>query len=546
MGTTRVKIQLPVTLDRQIAVLDAYVGKSGSAHVFQGRIHNAPGLIGELMVAGESDPGFFGLPIRFTIGQRLEEPEEAQLVRTKAESLWQECRDQARTNPSRAAELREHYLRGIDSRLIENPVVRVKVYGKKGADRAENDALRKLNHRGIIRRYACVEDPRIGTCLFTEAFRAKSLEYIWARRGEKRLGALPLAVVAHLGCQLAQALTHAHHHRVVHGDLRPANMFVEEPSDDEVRKGKPRGIVKIGAFGVQETPTMESLVYLSPEQMEGCVPTFQSDVYQLGVSLWVLATGRLPYEPTSRDELKMKLLSTDPHPNRVHHFRGEVSAKLEAVIEGAREKDVKKRWPLAQVLEEMTQLYASKHFTLDDGPRSSIAEELLARAQTNVALRDFYRAIETLDLAADFFNGVEGERAGDVKKRHEALVKQIQPYRPVVEALKKIHRQHIAPVDNLMEQLYERYGDGKPILRDEDKGVMREADGNVVIERRSVIDYILQHTSAAIQELGKIDGEMVGDMHRKMVDRASSQEEACSDLVARMVKFGEDYIRKGG
>ena len=41
-----------------------------------------------------------------------------------------------------------------------------------------------------------------------------------------------------------------------------------------------------------------------------------------------------------------------------------------------------------------------------------------------------------------------------------------------------------------------------------------------------------------------IEGDTVGDMYRKMVDRASSQEEACSDLVARTVKFGEDYIRK--
>jgi serine/threonine protein kinase len=536
---------MPITLDRQIAVLDAYHGTVGPAHVFQGRIHNGPALIGELMVAGESDPGFFGLPIRLTIGQKVEDAEDVRSIRVKAEQLWQECREQARLNPSRAAELREKYLRAIDSRLLENPLVRVKAYGRKGADRAEDEALRKLNHRGIIRRYACFNDPTLGACLFMEAFRGKTLEHIARRRAEKRLGQLPLGAVAHIGCQLAQALTHAHQHGVVHGDLQPSNVLVEDPSEEDVRKGRAKGIVKIGAFGVSVPATLETLPFLSPEQLEGRIPTFHTDVYQLGTTLWVLATGRLPYEPASRDELKMRLSSTDPHPNRVHHFRGEVSPKLEAVIEAAREKDPKKRWPLAKVLEELTQLYSSKVFTLDDGPRSSIAEELLARAQTNVALRDFFRAGETLDLAGDFMSGVTGDRAGEVRKRHETLVKQVEPHRAAIEALKKVHKQHIAPVDHLMEELYERYGKGKPILRDEDKGVMLEADGNVVIEKRSLIDYILQHTSAAITELGKIDGELVGDMYRKMVDRASSQEEACSDLVARMVKFGEDYIRKG-
>ena len=537
----RKTVQLPVTLDRQIAVLDAYHGAAGPAHVFQGRIHNGPALIGELMVAGESDPGFFGLPIRLTIGQKVEDGDDVRAIRAKAEELWQECREQARTNPSRAAELREKYLRAIDGRLLENPLVRVKAYGRKGADRAEDEALRKLNHRSIIRRYARLIDPTLGACLFTEAFRGKTLEHIVRRRGEKRLGPLPLAAVAHIGCQLAQALTHAHQHGVVHGDLQPANVLVEDPSEEDVRQGRAKGIVKIGAFGVCVPATVETLPFLSPEQLDGCVPTFHTDVYQLGTTLWVLAAGRLPYEPASRDDLKMRLSSTDPHPNRVHHFRAEVSPKLEAVIEAAREKDPRKRWPLPRVLEELTQLYSSKVFTLDDAPRSSIAEELLARAQTNVALRDFFRATETLDLAADFMGGV----AGEVRKRHETLVKQVEPHRASIEALKKVHKQHIAPVDQLMEELYERYGKGKPILRDEDKGVMLEADGNVVIEKRSLIDYILQHTSAAIGELGKIDGERVGDMYRKMVDRASSQEEACSDLVARMVKFGEDYIRRG-
>jgi hypothetical protein len=61
--------------------------------------------------------------------------------------------------------------------------------------------------------------------------------------------------------------------------------------------------------------------------------------------------------------------------------------------------------------------------------------------------------------------------------------------------------------------------------------------------KRSLIDEIMHHTSSAIRDLSQIETEQIGDVHRRLVDRASSQEEACTDLVSRMVKFGEDYHR---
>jgi len=95
----------------------------------------------------------------------------------------------------------------------------------------------------------------------------------------------------------------------------------------------------------------------------------------------------------------------------------------------------------------------------------------------------------------------------------------------------------------MMEQLYARYGKGEPILTQKDKGVMKGDGDDTVIVKRSLIDGILEHTAAAIQALGNINADHVGDMHRRLVDRASSQEEACSDLAKRMIRFGEDYIK---
>lgn len=543
------KVQLPFTLAREVAVLDGYLGASGPAHVFQAKLRNLPALIGEMMVAGESDPNFFQIDHKFTIGKGpIENPDLVRAIRDRADQLWKEFRAQAAQDADGALKSRDRYLRVIDSRLLQNPSLAVKAPAHQGGASKDTDrligedlALRKLNHRNIVRRYARVEDPELGPCVLLEHVQGKTLDRIWRRRQENRQGPLPLSAVAHIAYQLAHALQHAHHQGVLHGELHPANILIEEAPAT-----KAKGVVKLAGFGGGGAGGASALPYSPPELIRDGKASPLTDVYQLGSTLYVMATGRLPYEASGPDEIRERILSEVSHPTRVHHIRGEIAPRFEAVIEGAREKDMEKRWPLARVVEELTQLYASKGFSLDDAPRGSIAEELLIRVQTDLALKDFYRAVEALDLSKDFLESVPGTRGEEARRRFETLKLQVEPYREAVEQLKAVQRKHITPVDHLMEELYHRYGAGEPLLTDEDKGVTKVRNGDTVIVKRSLIDGILQHTSHAIHDLASINADLVGDMHRRMVDRASSQEEACSDLAKKMIQFGEDYIQDEG
>jgi serine/threonine protein kinase len=540
------KVKLPLTLYRDVAVLDGYLGSAGPAHVFEAKLKNLPALIGEMMVAGESDPNFFQIDHKFTIGKGpIEDEALVRKIRERADTLWKEFRLQAAEDADAALKMRDHYLRIVDARLLQNPALAVKAPARQGGSSKDTDrllgedrALRRLNHRNIVRRYARVDDPTLGPCVLMEHVQGKSLDRIWRRRQENRVGPLPLAAVAHIAYQLAHALSHAHQQGVVHGELHPANVIIEE-----VPATKAKGVVKLAGFGGGGAGGASTLPYSSPELIRGGRPAPPSDVYQLGQTLYVLATGRLPYEAAGPDEIRDQILNAESHPTRVHHLRGEIAPRFESLIEGAREKDEAKRWSLQRVVEEMTQLYASRGFTLDDAPRGSIAEELLVRVQTDLALKDFYRAVEALDLAKDFLDGVPGPKGDEVRRKYETLTLAVEPYREAVGELKAVQKKHIAPVDHLMEELYNRYGNNEPLLTDEDKGITKVENGDTVIIKRSLIDGIIQHTSSAIQALARINAELVGDMHRRMVDRASSQEEACSDLAKRMIQFGEDYIQ---
>lgn len=552
------KATLPIPLDRDIAVLEVYAGASDVAHVFHARLHNLPALLGEMMIAGETDPGLFGLTIPFTIGAGpVREEEQIRAIRGRAKELWEEWRNHMRSRPDEAARGRERYLRAIDVRLLSNPRVAVKVMRRdppENLDRqamiqrfaGEDRALRKLNHRNIVRRYASIADPKVGPSILLEHVAGKSLDRIWRRRVERNLGPLPLPAVAHVAYQLARALHHAHHEGVVHGDIRPANVLIEDPPPEDAGAARTRGLIKLAGFGVPRPSGREALPFAAPEQARGSAAGPATDVYQLGVTLYVLVTGRLPLEGAGAEQMVEFLLGSDPPPNRVHHLRSEVSPKFEALIEGAREKDPAKRWPLERVLEAVTQVYASRAFTLQDVSSSSIAEELLERVQTNAAIKDFFRVAEALDLVREFLEGVPPDKEEGVRRRYEQLSQQFAPHWEAVTALRRIQKEHISPVDEIMEELYGRYGRGEPLLTDEEKGVHRDTGTEMVVERRSLIDYVLFHTAAAVQELSAINPELVGEMHRKMVDRASSQEEACSDLARREIAFGDDFSRKSG
>ncbi len=561
-GNTR-EFQLPFRLQGDLAILDRYLGAGGMAHVFHAQLYNLPGLIAELMIAGETDPALFELDIPFTFGQGpLTKDAAIHAIREKGEALWEEIHQQMRSEPAKAAKSREKYLRIIDGRLLQNPHVAVKVLRQDETDpevlqrhrmqfTVEDTALKRLNHKGIIRRYARVDEPTLGPCLFLEQIEGKSLEQLLHRRRERGEGPLPLAAVAHIGYQLAQALTHAHQQRVLHNDIKPANIILEKPP--EGTNGKAQGRIKLMDFGIswmtdraggtEASRLSGTRPFVAPERFRKEPPSPATDVYQLGTTLFTLATGILPYAALTPEEFQERMLSSDPHPNRVHHVRSDVSPRLEAVIEGSREKNPAKRWPLPRILDEITQLYATKSFTVKDVPRSGIAQELVDRIQTDLALKNFYRAGEAIDLAGEFLSGNPRDIDQALLDRYQAMLEKYEPHRSAVELARRVEKEHILPVDRMMRRLYDRYGRGRPLLTDEEKGIMRESGDDVTVIKRSLIDEIMTHTSAAIRDLSQIEPEQVGDVHRRLVDRASSQEEACTDLVSRMVKFGEDYHR---
>ncbi len=157
---------------------------------------------------------------------------------------------------------------------------------------------------------------------------------------------LPQERVIDIGTQILEAAGFAHRHGVIHRDFKPHNVIVDEQGHAKVTDF---GIARAGASEMTETGSiMGTAQYLSPEQAQGHAVTATSDIYSIGVMLYEMLAGRLPFEGDSAVAVALKHLSEPPTP--ISQWRPDVHPALEAVVMAALAKDPTQRWQSAEDL----------------------------------------------------------------------------------------------------------------------------------------------------------------------------------------------------
>jgi serine/threonine protein kinase len=115
-----------------------------------------------------------------------------------------------------------------------------------------------------------------------------------------RDGALDLPRALDYTCQICNAVDHAHRHGVLHRDLRPSNVLVTDNGLAKVADFGTSRYLEIAAHG---TTVIGSPPYMAPEQFQGKA-VFASDIYSLGVTMYQMFTGVLPYDAPSPADLE--------------------------------------------------------------------------------------------------------------------------------------------------------------------------------------------------------------------------------------------------
>jgi len=200
-------------------------------------------------------------------------------------------------------------------------------------------AAARLSHPNIVSVYDTGVDDDV-SFIVMQYSGGHNLREVMAERGP-----LEPEDAAALAAPVLEALAYAHANGVVHRDVKPANILV---ADDGRVQMTDFGIAKAAFTGTDLTTTGKALGtvrYLSPEQVQGSEVDARSDLYSLGIILYELLTGRVPFQAESDMAVALMRLNKDPIPPRA--FRGGIPREVEAVVLRALARRPEDRFPSA-------------------------------------------------------------------------------------------------------------------------------------------------------------------------------------------------------
>ena len=181
-----------------------------------------------------------------------------------------------------------------------------------------------------------------------------AMEYLQGRSLKDRIvadGALPVPAAIEATRQILGALGFAHRGGVVHRDIKPHNVLLDQDGSDRRYKVTDFGISRTSASQMTEAGSIVGTAqYLSPEQARGAPVDQRSDIYSVGIVLYELLTGKLPFNGETPLEIAMKHLSEIPKPPSA--LRPEVSPDLDMVVLRALAKDPADRFESAEEMDK--------------------------------------------------------------------------------------------------------------------------------------------------------------------------------------------------
>jgi serine/threonine-protein kinase len=195
-----------------------------------------------------------------------------------------------------------------------------------------------------------------------------AMEYLDGRTLKELIvqrGPAPVTVSVEYARQVLSALRFAHRHGIVHRDIKPHNVLVDAEGRVKVTDF---GIARAGASQMTEAGSIVGTAqYLSPEQARGGDVDQRSDLYSLGVVLYELITGTLPFNGDTPVEIAMKHLSTVPEPPSER--RPDIPRDLDLIVMRALAKDPDDRYASAEEMRAPTGPLAATAATMISPPR---------------------------------------------------------------------------------------------------------------------------------------------------------------------------------
>jgi len=230
--------------------------------------------------------------------------------------------------------------------------------------RREAQAAARLSHPNIVNIYDVGRDDDIYYIV---------MEYISGETLKEKIereAPLPVATAIRIAIEIAEALEHAHQNNLVHCDIKPHNILM-------MRSGR----IKVTDFGIARAVTSATMTqtgtiigsvhYFSPEQAKGGAVGAKSDIYSLGVVLFEMLTGRVPFTGETPIAIALKHIQEDPPALR--EINPEIPPLVEALVLKAMAKDPEARF--ASISDMIDDLKLAQNYLRDEETRRLSRED---------------------------------------------------------------------------------------------------------------------------------------------------------------------------
>ncbi len=262
--------------------------------------------------------------------------------------------------------------------------------------RAESQAVAMLSHPNIVSVYDVSHSDDI------EYIVMELIDGITLKQYLRKKSVLDPSEVLDFTIQTAKALEHAHSKGIIHRDIKPQNIMLLKD-----------GMIKVADFGIASLEsdieenngeTVGSVHYIAPEQARGQAPDARSDIYSLGIVMYEMLTGKLPYVGASDVEVAVKHMNTDPVSPR--EIVPDIPEELERICLKAMDSDINGRYQTAgELLEDLEQYKAQSlaAHVLEDSDAVLIDSDEQPRRRTERSRRSRKIALSSGILAVLLF-----------------------------------------------------------------------------------------------------------------------------------------------
>ncbi|MBR3942726.1 MAG: Stk1 family PASTA domain-containing Ser/Thr kinase, partial [Clostridia bacterium] len=221
---------------------------------------------------------------------------------------------------------------------------------------AESQAAAGLSHNNIVSVYD------VGVQGGLHYIVMEYVEGITLKEYLMKHGALSWEKAVHFACQIASGLQHAHRKGIVHRDIKPQNILVTK---DETLKVTDFGIARAVSSVTMKVDddSFGTVHYCSPEQARGGYTDAKSDIYSLGVVLYEMVTGKLPFEGDSTVSVALKHLQEEALSPKT--YAPDIPDALENIIAQAMKKEQAERFPsVSEMYIELSMLKQGKNYSV--------------------------------------------------------------------------------------------------------------------------------------------------------------------------------------